>query len=57
MADSDDYADRTLAEMAMTMQRAAATAEQGRAAIAARRAPAARPQPDAAAWGEEQISA
>jgi cell division septum initiation protein DivIVA len=57
MADSDDYADRTLAEMAMTMQRAAATAEQGRATIAARRAPAARPQPGSGDWGEAQISA
>jgi hypothetical protein len=36
--DSDDYADRTLAELAQVLQRAAATAEQGRVAIAQRRA-------------------
>jgi cell division septum initiation protein DivIVA len=37
-ADADDYADRTLAELAETLHRAAATAEQGRAALARRRA-------------------
>jgi hypothetical protein len=35
--DSEAYADRTLAELAGTLQRAAATAEQGRLALAARR--------------------
>jgi len=35
--DSEAYADRTLAELAGTLQRAAATAEQGRVALAARR--------------------
>ena len=39
-ADSDDYADRTLAELSAALQRAAATADQGRGAIAARRASA-----------------
>ncbi|MDT4907072.1 MAG: hypothetical protein QOI69_313, partial [Pseudonocardiales bacterium] len=34
------YADQTLAELASTLQRTAATAEQGRAALAQRRAPA-----------------
>lgn len=36
--DSEAYADRTLAELAGTLQRAATTAEQGRVALAARRA-------------------
>ncbi len=36
--DSEDYADRTLYELAMTLQRAAHTAEQGRVALAQRRA-------------------
>lgn len=36
-ADADDYADRTLAELIATLNRAAATAEQGRATIAERR--------------------
>lgn len=38
VVDSDDYADRTLAEMAAVLQQACGTAEQGRLAIAARRA-------------------
>jgi hypothetical protein len=38
--DSEAYADRTLAELGATLQRAAATAEQGRLALAARRGPA-----------------
>lgn len=38
--DADDYADRTLAELAGTLQRAVTTAEQGRAALAQRRAAA-----------------
>jgi cell division septum initiation protein DivIVA len=37
-ADSEDYADRTLYELAATLQRAATTAEQGRVALAQRRA-------------------
>jgi cell division septum initiation protein DivIVA len=36
--DAEDYTDRTLAELAETLQRSAATAEQGRAALARRRA-------------------
>jgi cell division septum initiation protein DivIVA len=36
-ADSEAYADRTLYELAATLQRAAATAEQGRVALAQRR--------------------
>lgn len=36
--DSEDYADRTLYELATTLHRAAATAEQGRVALAHRRA-------------------
>ena len=39
-ADAEDYADRTLAELAETLHRSAATAEQGRVALARRRAPA-----------------
>lgn len=35
--DAQEYADRTLAELAATLQRATATAEQGRAALARRR--------------------
>jgi cell division septum initiation protein DivIVA len=37
-ADSEDYADTTLAELAAALHRAAATAEQGRIALAQRRA-------------------
>lgn len=37
-ADAEDYAERTLAELAAVLHRAASTAEQGRSAIAARRA-------------------
>lgn len=44
--DAEDYADRTLAEMVATLERVTATAEQGRAALAARRA---KPQPEPAA--------
>jgi F0F1-type ATP synthase membrane subunit b/b' len=40
--DAEDYAERTLAELVSTLQRSGATAEQGRAALAQRRA-AARP--------------
>jgi hypothetical protein len=36
-AEGEDYADRTLASLAATLQRSAATAEQGRAALASRR--------------------
>jgi cell division septum initiation protein DivIVA len=36
--DAEDYAESTLAELAATLQRAAATAEQGRVALAQRRA-------------------
>jgi hypothetical protein len=36
--DAEDYADRTLAELAETLQHSAAVAEQGRAALAQRRA-------------------
>ncbi len=39
-ADAEDYAERTLTDLAAVLQRAAGTAEQGRAAIAARRAEA-----------------
>jgi len=35
--DAEDYADRTLADMVATLERATATAEQGRAALAQRR--------------------
>jgi cell division septum initiation protein DivIVA len=46
--DAEDYADQTLAELASTLHRSAATAEQGRAALAQRRAPSgAAPEPDA----------
>ncbi len=45
MSDSDDYADRTLYELAQVLHRSASTAEQGRVAIAQRRAQ--HPQPDA----------
>lgn len=38
VGDSEDYADRTLYELATTLQRAAATADQGRVALAHRRA-------------------
>ena len=38
IADSEDYAERTLAELAGVLHRAAATADQGRVAIAERRA-------------------
>jgi len=41
--DSEAYADRTLAELSGTLQRAAATAEQGRQTLAQRRAPVAEP--------------
>ncbi|MDP9093317.1 MAG: hypothetical protein M3N95_10360 [Actinomycetota bacterium] len=48
-SDAEDYADRTLAELAETLQKAAGTAEQGRAALARRRAAgnraAAEPEP------------
>lgn len=37
-ADAEDYADRTLDELAATLQKAATTAEQGRAALRQRRA-------------------
>jgi hypothetical protein len=46
-AESEDYADRTLAALAATLSRSAATAEQGRAALAARREGAAAPPPAA----------
>ncbi len=39
-ADAEDYAERTLGELSSVLHRSAATAEQGRAAIAARRATA-----------------
>jgi cell division septum initiation protein DivIVA len=39
-ADAEDYAERTLEELSSVLHRSAATAEQGRAAIAARRATA-----------------
>jgi len=39
-ADSEAYAEQTLADMSATLQRAAATADQGRSALAARRAAA-----------------
>jgi cell division septum initiation protein DivIVA len=41
--DAEEYADQTLAELASTLQRAAATAEQGRTALAQRRGPAGPP--------------
>ena len=50
-ADSDSYADRTLAELAATLQKAATTAEQGRHALAQRRARAVEPVFDAEATG------
>ena len=42
-ADAEDYTDSTLAELADTLHRAAATAEQGRVAVARRRAQGWRP--------------
>lgn len=47
-ADSEDYADRTLYELASTLQRAAATADQGRVALAQRRAAHAPARPQGA---------
>jgi F0F1-type ATP synthase membrane subunit b/b' len=44
-ADAEDYTDSTLAELAQTLNRAAATAEQGRLAVARRRAEGWRPGP------------
>ena len=65
-ADADDYAERTLEELTTVLHRAAATAEQGRTALAARRATewtavtvsgdAAADDRDSAA-GEDRISA
>ena len=55
-ADSDDYADRTLAELSAALHRAAATADQGRSAIAARRAAATRAGDDGD-WQETAVSA
>ncbi|PZS15892.1 MAG: hypothetical protein DLM57_11790 [Pseudonocardiales bacterium] len=43
-SDAEDYADRTLAELAATLQRSAATAEQGRSALAQRRVQSAFPE-------------
>jgi cell division septum initiation protein DivIVA len=43
--DASDYADRTLADLAATLSRAAGTAEQGRAALAARCPNVAQPDP------------
>lgn len=57
--DSEAYADRTLAELAATLQRAATTAEQGRVALAARRGPdplTADPLADAD-WHDQAVSA
>jgi hypothetical protein len=42
-ADAEDYTDSTLAELAQTLSRAAATAEQGRVAVARRKAEGWRP--------------
>lgn len=42
-ADAEDYTDNTLAELAQTLGRAAATAEQGRVAVARRKAEGWRP--------------
>ncbi|MCW2497720.1 hypothetical protein [Jatrophihabitans sp.] len=58
-ADSEAYADHTLAELASTLQRAAATAEQGRLALAARRKRAGS-EPDPLtddSWTEAAVSA
>jgi cell division septum initiation protein DivIVA len=44
--DADDYTDRTLAEFAETLHRAAAVAEQGRVALARRRADSENPTED-----------
>jgi cell division septum initiation protein DivIVA len=48
-ADSDSYADRTLADLATTLNKAAMTAEQGRHALAQRRARTSEPVFDAEA--------
>ncbi|WP_375479969.1 hypothetical protein [uncultured Jatrophihabitans sp.] len=48
-ADAEDYAERTLDELSSVLHRSAATAEQGRAALASRRATAWAAEGDAAA--------
>jgi cell division septum initiation protein DivIVA len=54
-ADSEAYADRTLADLSATLQRAAATADQGRHALAARRP--AEPVDDLDGWQDAAVPA
>lgn len=54
---ADDYAERTLGEIVATLQRSAATAERGRAELAARQEPRRAPQlPDAADPGGAAVA-